>query len=246
MTELEHVPVTVATDWCLPGVGLGFGQTRLAHMGERRGCDDGATIGRRCPDGPPNVNAALTDAAPGPGGRRFRPPNSEFSRATARPALPGVDLPTQLPEPQPTPEAGLAAHKPGAARCALWDSSTSSAGGQRRARQHRRPSNRLVVRPWVPVAAVVTLAGLADDRLGMLAQFIAALVVPVLLTGPLAAPDTRGRDQRAVCRCVRHWPRPSPARGSPSAQSVMVLLAAPAILAGLTLAGLPRWPCRPC
>ena len=186
----------------------------------------------------PNVNAALpTAAAPGRSGRRFRPPNSGVLRpATAHfPALPGVDLPTQLPEPQPTRRPGSPPTSPAPPRCALWDSSTSSA---ERSTSRGNTAVLAIVWScvWVPVAAVVALAGLADDRLGMLAQFIAALVVPVLLTGPLAAP-IRGRDRRAMPLRAALATTFSGSRVTLGAIGA-VLLAAPAILAGLTLAGL--------
>ena len=188
----------------------------------------------------PNVNAALpTAAAPGPEWQAVPASQQRVLRpATAHfPALPGVDLPTQLPEPQPTPEAGLAAHKPGAAPLRPLGFLDIVSGAVNVARGNTAVLAIVWSCVWVPVAEVVALAGLADDRLGMLAQFIAALVVPVLLTGPLAAPIHAAAigvpmPLRAALATTFSGSRVT--LGAIGA----VLLAAPAILAGLTLAGL--------
>lgn len=199
----------------------------------------------------PNVDAALPSvASPGPEWQAV--PAAPVSHSpvptspqhvgqhpggTRFPSLPGVDLPTQLPEPQPAPEAGLAAHKPGAAPLRPLGFLDIVSGAVNVARGNTAALAVVWVCVWVPVVAAVVLARLVDDGVGTLAQCIAALVVPVLLTGALAAP----MHAAAIGR-------PMPFRGALStglssagvalALIGAVLLAAPAILTGLALAAL--------
>lgn len=62
---------------------------------------------------PPNVEVATPQ--PGLVDAEWQPAGPRTGRGAQLPTLPGVELPTRLPEPQPAPVDGLVAHKPGSA-----------------------------------------------------------------------------------------------------------------------------------
>ncbi|GED96131.1 hypothetical protein [Gordonia crocea] len=194
---------------------------------------------------PPNIDPAATpDGTVDPewrpvGPTAFTGPDDE--PVAHIPSLPGVDLPTRLPEPQPEVTGGLDAHKPGVAPLrplGFLDIISGSVGVIR--------GNLGIVAVvwacvWIPVVAVVVAGLIADAELGRILVMVAALVVPVVVTGMLAAPMTATavgrplsfRESAAVLRS-RMLPRLT------VDLTALAVLAAPAIVVGLLISGITR------
>lgn len=190
--------------------------------------------------GAPGPEWQAVPAAPGPEWQAVpAPPQQPIPRPGVAhfPSLPGVDLPTQLPPPQPAPEAGLAAHKPGAAPLRPLGFLDVVSGAVNVSRGNAAILAFVWSCLWTPVAAAVAAAGLFSEEASMLAQCLAAFVVPVLLTGPLAAP-------MHASAVGAPMPFRTALKAITSSRALVLvfvgtgLLGAPAILTGLALVGL--------
>ncbi|NNG96084.1 hypothetical protein [Gordonia araii] len=161
---------------------------------------------------------------------------------TQIPSLPGVDLPVTLPEPQPAPTAGLAAHKPGTTPLRPLGLADILSGAVSASRGNAGILAIAVSALWVPAIAVGIVANSVDDRLGLIVASIAAFVLPVVLTAVLAGP-------LHASATGRPWPTRTALRavtnrlGALGALGVadLCILSAPAIAAGFAVVAVTEW-----
>ncbi|GAA3024802.1 hypothetical protein GCM10010528_03440 [Gordonia defluvii] len=186
---------------------------------------------------PPNVEVATPQ--PGLVDAEWQPAGPRTGRGAQLPTLPGVELPTRLPEPQPAPVDGLVAHKPGSAPLRPLTGLDIVSGAVSVASGNLGIIGLLWVCAWVPAAAIVVVARVVDPGLGLVALSIAAFVMPVALTGALASPlhaTAIGRPMAFADALSAAFARLVPRTALEVAG--LAILAAPALLLGLVLAAI--------